>query len=58
MPVQWDITLDFKELELLNRDAIKAESTNSQSSNWPNYVPHHQTTDYDMKVTPPGRSRS
>ena len=26
MPVQWDVTLDFKELELLNRDAIKAEN--------------------------------
>ena len=47
MPVQWDITLDFKELELLNRDAIKAESTNSQSSNWPNYVPHRTTTARD-----------
>ena len=42
MPVQWDITLDFKELELLNREAIKTENTHMDSSNWPNYEPHHK----------------
>ena len=42
MPVQWDVTLDFKEMELLNRESIRSENNNMDSSNWPNYEPHHQ----------------
>ena len=44
-PVQWDVTLDFKELELLNRAAIATEPTGG--SNWPNYTPHHKAVDAD-----------
>ena len=48
-PVQWDVTLDFKELELLNRDAILTEKWGG--SQWPNYQPHHKTVDMDTQAT-------
>ena len=52
-PVQWDVTLDFKELELLNRDAIATEKWGG--SNWPNYAPHHTTTGTDVAILPGSR---
>jgi len=50
MPVQWDVTLDFKELELLNREAIKTENSHIDSSNWPNYEPHHPDANKDWQL--------